>query len=255
MSAIINGRRGAFLQPLTYGVDPSGRYTIYVWRGTVNECLANVPAIEASSGLWEMRESWTRAACELTAHVPTITGQEEQIENTWELFSQDTEKDVLEADIGSLNTMSADNKRLVREKVKDTSGPSPNFTGASASFSTGIYLLMLNGLTHVVTPVPTLRHTQTVSRNYQVPASLTNVGRVMTTAYLQASEDIRSDINANLPNDTSSRVGEGFTLRYGWYKKFPTIRGAARQRTVIVQEWVYGLWPTDPALYGAMLGL
>jgi hypothetical protein len=112
-----------------------------------------------------------------------------------------------------------------------------------------VYLRMLDGLRVVHVSVPVLRHTQKVSNIYAIPNSLTYVGRIITTATLKIQENIPSNISSNMGDQVSSRSG----LAYGWFKKFPTIRSSAQQKTHIVQEWVYGLWSFDPAIYGAFL--
>lgn len=244
---LVTGRKGAYLQPPRYGRDQTGLYTLFTWHGTKSECLANIPGVEAAGGLWEMQESYTNARCELTARFPSQTGVTEVPENDWELFAQEAEKDILESDNSIVNAISDDQRRRIRDAINNpVPGQSPALTDANAI---SLYLRMLDGLRVVHVNVPILRHTQKVSNVYAIPNSLTFIGRVITTATLIGQESIPSRISLNLPNNTSSRDGLG----YGWFKKFPTIRTAAQQKTHIVQEWVYGLWSYNPAIYGAFL--
>lgn len=239
----INGVKGAYLQPTRYGRDESGLYTIFVWEGTKNEVLSNVPAIESVGGLWEMEESFTQAKCRLTGRFPTNPNQQEQTVDTWELFSNTVEKDLLESDIAFISTMDQDVKRIIREAIDNPQpGKSPALTNSS---QIDLYLLMLSGVKAVEVDQPVLRHTVTASNVYQVPNSLTNVGRILTTARLKNDEAIRADIAINLPNVASSDSRR----TYGWRKCYPQIRGSAFQRTVVEQEWKYGLWVTSPAIY------
>jgi len=85
---------------------------------------------------------------------------------------------------------------------------------------------------------PTLRHTQTVSNSWTIPASFTNVGRIISRASMISLEAIPTDILFQLPNDISTRTTQP-ALVYGYRKKHPTVRTAALQKTQIEQEWAY----------------
>jgi hypothetical protein len=83
-----------------------------------------------------------------------------------------------------------------------------------------------------------------------VPASLTNVKRIITSANLVALEGIPNDVLFTIPFETfipGPSKGDQYRA-YGWLKKVPTIRAGARRKSSIEQEWVYGLYST--LLYG-----
>lgn len=251
MSNRINGKRGAFLQPLRYGVDESGPYTMIVFKGTVTDVKAKIADIELGLGLWEIQESEDGLQATLTARYPTFAGGTgaDVPDNEWEIFGQSSEKDILEADNPIVNALTDTEKRAIRSFIAnpDQQASPAIIPGSSAD---KLYKLMLNGLKSVRVFVTTLRKTQQVTASYQVPASFANVGRIYTTTSLIDSEPLmRADIAANLANVVSNRTGLG----YGWFKMAPTIRSAAKQKTQIIQEWEYGLWADDPAIYQAFL--
>jgi len=240
---VITGKKGAYQQPQRLGLSESGGYAILTWEGTRNEVLANVPGIEAMGGLWDYEDSFSGAKCRLVGRFAVQPGQEEVPVNTWEFFAGEIEKDILESDVAVVNGISEDEKRKIRDAIQNpTPGQSPSLINTNAI---NLYLLMLTGVRSVRVPTPTLRHTQTVSNNWTVPAARTNVGKIILTANMGALEAIPNDILFSLPSLTSTRTG----LTYGWLKLDPTVRTAARQRTQIEQEWRYGLWPTTPPLY------
>jgi hypothetical protein len=249
----INGKRGAYLQPTRYGRDSSGLYNLFTWEGTKQEVLGNVPAIEALFGYWEMEESFTLAKCRLTARIPVSTTQQETPVDVWELFSNTVEKDVLEADNAVINSFTQADINQLRSFIQSPeSAPgtiTPFTAAAQAAGINQLYLEMTKGFRSLLVNAPVLRHTATASNGYQVPGSLTNVGRLISTATLKSQEAIRADIANNLPSGSSSQGN----YNYAWLKMYPVIRGAAFQKTQVEQEWHYGLWITTPAFYGAVL--
>jgi hypothetical protein len=244
---IITGVKGAYQQPQRLGFAESGEYAILTWEGTRNEVLANIPGITAMGGFWDFEDSFSGAKCKLTGRFAALPGQQEIPIDTWEFFAGEAEKDILEADNAAVNGISDDEKRKIRDAIQNpVPGQSPSLVNANAI---NLYLLMLSGVRSVRVVTPTLRHTQTVSNNWTIPASRANVGRIISTASMVSLEAIPSDILFGLPNFVSTRTG----LTYGWLKLDPTIRSAARQKTQIEQEWRYGLWATTPPLYQAVL--
>ena len=251
---IINGTPGAYLQPPEYGRDDSGPFTLLTWEGSLPACLSNVPAIEGAGGLWSLKESFTRQKCVLTARFPTAQHIPNEVpDNEWELFSQDAEKDFVQSDSDVLQHYSKHDLEVLKFWVE-----SPGIDNASPAYSAeaaanDILILqeeMRKGFSATRVMVPSLRHTQQASKVYQVPNSLDKVGRVFTTeALIKTEPTLPADIAANLPTKVSGTPHRSF----GWFKKFPTIRTAAKQKTQIVQEWEYGLWIMTPAIYGALI--
>jgi hypothetical protein len=248
MPATINGQAGAFLQPIAMGKTESGSYTTYVWEGTKQSILGQIAVVDALGGTWDYQDSPTLAKCRLTARIPlnVVSGDPTtDVVDDWEYFSHDSEVDILKADIASVNSITDTDKSLIRKAIQaPPGGPSPAVSSGSAS---DIYLLMLTGVREMRISQPILRHTKTVTRAYQVKAARTNVKKIISTANIGTLEGIPAAVLFQLPTDVSTRDG----LVYGWYKKEPSVRLAARQKIRIEQEWEYGLWST--LLYGAAI--
>lgn len=162
----------------------------------------------------------------------------------WEYFANSAEIDVLEVDSANINSISDDNRRIIRSAINNPDATTgPTLTGNSLS----LYQLMLGGVRSYRINQPTLRVSKIVSGSYGVKASLTNIGRIISTNTLSLQESIPNTILFELPNYISTKSGFSF----GWYKKFPNVQQAGGNRWNISQEWEYGLWA--PFLYGSVL--
>lgn len=241
----VNGQKGAFPQPGHFGRSEAGAYTVKIFEGTLAEIYQVASIVEASGGLWEITESYTGAKHRMECRFPIDFNTTETPVHDWELFAQEVEKDVLQADIGALDGISQKEKERIRAAIDNpSSSQSPALTNPTAI---SLYLEMLDGLRSVRVAVPTLRHTQTVSTLWLVGAALTNVGRIISTGSLFSLESVPGGLLFNLPAGNSSRA----SAQYGWYKKFPTVRISAGHRIQLEQEWEYGLWST--LIYGSTL--
>jgi hypothetical protein len=87
-----------------------------------------------------------------------------------------------------------------------------------------------------------LRHTKTVAASYQIPASLTDIGEVFSSARLINQEPIPNVISGMMPAGSSVTLSAGMTAYRGWLKGFPTITLSANGKAQIVQEWEFGDW-------------
>jgi len=248
----INGVKGAYLQPPRYGESESGPFTLYTYEGTKTELLNLVGSIKGLGGTWEMEESHSGAKCKLSARfaVNVASGTPEVPVDTWEFFSFTHEKDLLESDLTSItHNITEDQKRIIRAAISNPQpGKSPALVPGTPAYV--VYALELHGVRSSYKFVPTIRHTQTVSSNWTVKASLANVGRIITTPTFTTLEALPAWVLFNIPSDawTGNATDLGFNLAYGWLKMYPTIRGAAFQKIALEQTWVYGLWSTF--LYG-----
>jgi hypothetical protein len=238
-----NGQKGPHLQPTNYGLTESGRFATWTWQGERSVIQQLIPGIEALGGVWTLQESFTGGADTIVARFATIPGEVETPVNEWELFASKSEKDLLHYDCAAINSLTDEKKRDIESALDDPSH-SPEFNDDNAQ---EIYSLMLSGFRAAVVGAPILRHTQTVTRNWQIPASLTNVKSIYSTGSLIDVEGIPGDILFQLPLEISSK--DGFV--FGWYKDYPTVRTAARRRSQIEQEWQYGLWPVR--IFGSAL--
>jgi len=249
--AIINGIKGAYLQPVEYGEDQSGAYTIVRAQGTRNEIKQLIPQLRVMHATWTIKEGYTAGADMLEARVPaptiSITEPEVPVDD-WETFGEEVEKDILESDIAGIDGLEDKEKKFLRSCIDN--GIDPNApTRVTSSLGIDLYNHIVLGVKSVRIVVPHLRHTRTVSQAWTVPAALTNVGRIISTGTLITSEGVPTNLLFGLPNGTPNR--DTTIWRYGWYKKYPTVRIAGGRRVQLEQEWEYGLWSIF--LQGAVL--
>jgi hypothetical protein len=167
--------------------------------------------------------------------------------DTWEFFANEHEKDVLQSDTDVVRAFNEDDFATAKAMLQDPASVKPLSTAVNNLFSSGakaagaetLMRLMFGGFTSARIFQPIIRHTQTVTNQWTIPAAQTNVKKIISTASLISLEAIPNHILFQLPNGFSTKAD----FSYGWYKKFPTTRTAARQRTQLEQEWEYGLWP------------
>jgi hypothetical protein len=261
----INGQRGAFLQPATWGQNDQGAYYVMIVEGTKEEVLQATAQAAAAGAVYQVTESFGKSRLE--ARFPGNPffgngGGVEQPVNLWEFFANHAEKDLLDAKVESsiINALQEATRTMIYNAIHSPpdagNPPDPTKTPSDDSFWVNIanatersnakkvYNLMKDGVRSFPVEVPMLRHTQTVSNRWAVKAALTNVRRIISTSSLISLEAIPGAVLFNLPTDTSSVSDKA----YGWYKLFPTIQQVANQKFQIVQEWQYGLWAT--LLYG-----
>lgn len=197
----------------------------------------------------------------------------------WEYIGGKTQIDFLDADVPSGITATLDHNNISTIRAAMQNPPSgqspgafhaegnPNGLVTTASFVDGngnatgnptnaltVYKLIQAGVKSVYARNPTLRHTQTVSRYWTIPASQTNVGRIISTSTMMLTtgngESVPSGLLFNLPSLTPANF-QTIALAYGWLKHDPTIQQIAFRKWQIIQEWEFGLWAT--ALYGSPL--
>lgn len=162
----------------------------------------------------------------------------------WEYFANPAEIDVLEMDSNNINSITDDDKRKIRNAINSPDpDASPSLTGDALT----LYKLMLGGVRSGRINQPTLRVSKLVSGSYPVQASISNVGRIISTNTLTVQENIPGTLLFQLPNFSTSKSG----FAYGWYKKFPNVQQSGGNRWNVSQEWEYGLWV--PFLYGSVL--
>lgn len=245
------GNPAAIEQGVVKEYDPRrGPVTIRRWRGPRAALEALKDNLIAAG--WTTRlETGGGPNCSLEASIAQeFSGGAPQITDpvdTWELTANVSEKDILRSDSTQIDGLSSADIKVLRDLIKgklEFDGlTSSKFTSAG-SLGWNVAKLIAQGLQSVVVYQPIIRHTKTVSRNWEVPASLTNVGNILLTSTLVSLEDPPASISNNLSASGAEVTRDGLTFRYGWLKTHPTITDAANERIQIVQEWQWGLWPT-----------
>jgi hypothetical protein len=253
MAGPITGNQQPQLQPLQFGKNDTGNYSIVSYEAANKaECAALVSILGVQQGInYEITESFGKSR--LTIHYPYslygVNPATDAVE-LWEFFAQHAEKDLLEASVESdiISTLSINNivqiRLMLQSPTLDVNG-NPNVT--TADFSDGnptnavaVYQLMMAGVRSYPIEQPVLRHSLTTSNQYALRRSLANVRQILSTSTLVALNNIPNALLFNLPYDYSNNSA----LAYGWYQMFPNIQEIALLKWQISQEWQYGLWST-----------
>ena len=253
MAGPITGAPGVQLQPLQYGKNDSGNYTILTYESADKEAIgAMVSMLTATGGAnYEVTESFGKSR--LTIHTPyTLFGLDPRTDRVelWEFFAQHAEKDLLEASVESqiistLSTLNIQTIRLYLQSPPNVKDGDPDvdlssFTDGNPANALEVYQLMLAGVRSYPIEQPVIRHTITTSNRYSINRSLANVRAILSTQSLLAFNNIPNALLFNIPNDVSNNP----SFAYGWRQLFPTAQQVALLKWQIVQEWQYGLWAT-----------
>lgn len=242
---ILLGSGAAQEQPQSRGFSPTrGWQTIRTWKGEQNAIIDVANALvffgyEVQIDHGPGRVSTVRGQIGVNEEL----GGEEPV-NLWEIQPITYTKDILESDLALVDALTDNEVQGIRSAIQN---PDPANIPALTGDAQTIYDLMKLGVRDVKKFTVTLRHTQTVSNNWAVPLSLTNVNQIISTDTLISQEGPPGWIADSMPSVVSTRAG----LSYGWFKSFPTITVVSYNRTQLVQEWEYGLWSTF--IYGVPL--
>ncbi len=180
-------------------------------------------------------------------------GQGEQPVDTWELFPNVIEKDLLQSDSTPIKKLSKQHVAFMRDVLDGKIAANKYATADPAEFATnvgvgsnpvGVFRLILSGWKSKRIYQRNLRHTRTISNSYQVPASLLHVGDIYPTDVLIGAETIPPLISGSLLPSIYFDRDDGVAIFSGWLKGHPTITSAAFGKAQITQEWEWGEWPS-----------
>lgn len=258
---VINGLRGSYQQPGSWGRNSTGFFWNYVFEGTAAEVENDVAQFNNNGAEFEVTEL-LGGRKRLTARVSSLFsgggGFDEQPENVWELSPNEVEKELLEADFpnGTIDAISAANKAILvdaLQRPKDYLTSSPAFSGSDSADANSLYLLMKNGVRAFPVEASTITHTQIVSNRYTVQASFTNVGRIISSASMYSLENVPYTLLFSVPTYTnpSQFIEAANDLAYGWRKIRPRVTRQNYTRWQVVNAWQFGLWSLK--LWGTVL--
>jgi hypothetical protein len=252
---IVIGYAGATEQPVKFRWDTRlGWETTRRWRAAaLAPILGLLPQLQNAGYNFEMGSA-NGVVWEVTATIGYSYSGGAVQDNpvaVWELASTKAEKDLLSVDLPIINGLTAQEVAVIRSNYLNpppdaTASPAgtPNLPQTVADLAGNaltIYSLMVQGFTGIPINAPTLRQTQTVSSVNAVQQAVDGQNQL----YAIGTINPPASLNINLDSlGTSGKTG----FVYAWYKDFPNARVAAFNKTQIVQEWVYGLWPT--AVFG-----
>lgn len=268
--ATINGQPGPHEQPRTWGKTQDGQFAVYRYTGTKEEIKALGGYFEGQGQMYTVTEDFATATCEVRFDFNPATGTVEAPINLWELTGGEAQSDLLESNVYTAitSTLTQKNMDIIRSAIQnppdgsDTSGPysakdrpqasvtAACFTDGNAANALAVYKLMQAGIRSVIVSTPVIRHTQTVSNSWAVPVSLTNVGRIISSASMSTTELVPAGLLFTIPTIVPATF-QTITVAYGWRKKWPTVQQVALRKWQLIQEWEFGLWSTD--LYGPVV--
>jgi hypothetical protein len=247
-----DGPKAWLQEGYSYGVNDSGSFQRFVYRGTRTEVEALAPQSNIAGWNWMVtRESHGMARLEAEAGFLGNSGDEEaQVEDVWELDPNETEKDLLDADFpfGSLAQISKVNKDRIADAIQrpgDFIDKSPAFTGSNIGAAYSLYLLMKNGHKSFPVEATVIRRSRMVSNSYTVQASQLNCRRLLSAASLSSVEGVPGDILFSIPATptVTQFIETAGDLQYGWRKLRPNVTRVTLSKWRIVQVWQFGLWP------------
>jgi hypothetical protein len=256
-NAVLGLTVAAVEQPVKYTYDKGRGYTTSrSWKGTE----AQIRALEVSYQAWgwstEVRQGpiWSMTAT-LGADERSGQGGETPVD-TWELFANTTEKELLSSTVTGVKTLSDARMSCLRSALDgkidfvqydcSTQAKTPAAIYGDAA-STMLYRLIRSGVRHDRIVVPTLRHTKTASRDYEFEAAVSEVGSIFKTESLRNYNVMPSWIYNNLPQSPAANPltrTDGVIVYWGWNKHYPQISVSAYGKSQIVTEWEYGAWST-----------
>lgn len=234
------GNPSAVEQPPTKGYTrQSGPYTARSWKGTQEACIAAANELTGADS-WEI--TGDGAVYTLTARFtvdPTeppggeIPVRQERLQ--WNRASVRTEASE------RFSAINPETIAFIRDKV-DEVDESGIIEGAisDAAGADGVLLwnMLRRGIESIPLEQPVVIVTDTASLDFQWNIGFDNMGLIFNTGGMIADADLQSGWAANLPNFASP---EGFM--YGWRKQPPEITTIGSNKTQLVQEYEFGLWP------------
>jgi hypothetical protein len=263
----VNGKAGAWLQPIEFGITEQGAFSNWTYQGTSTEILAMRSVIESFNGLWTIKASATGGNDTLTARMPVgwdpsqITdgnpsGLYDLPEDIWELTAEEIQLDLFQCPIAITLTLA---EQIEITNAVSNPGISPAPTDDTHNAVT-IYNLMMDGVRSQLMWVPILRHTRTYSNGMYTPPvdPWNNVGALLSNDCITEAEGpsigsgngegcpVASDFT--LPVDTATARTN---YAWAWLKKAPDTRVGSRSKTQVVKEFRFAMWSTG--LYGSVI--
>jgi hypothetical protein len=258
MSNVLHGFSTAAKEmPVRYGFDKTrGTTTIRSFRGTSSQIAALETAYKWAGWSTEVTEgpTWTLVAT-LAYDDRSGSGAEVPVD-TWELFANVVEKDILSSNTSVITGLSSAKKMYLRDvldgkvEVKDldcsTQAKTPTVLYGDTN-SVQLFEVITGGTKSKRINIPTLRHTKTASSDYQFASALTGVDYAYSKSALGNAELIPSWIYNNIaatPGTNPFTRTDGIIVFAGWMKRYPQVMVSANSRSQIVTEWEYGEWAT-----------
>lgn len=259
-NALIGFESGARELAARYTFERSrGTTTVRTYKGTQAQIIALEQAAILNGWSTDVQEGplWTLTAT-LGADDRGGTGAETPVD-TWELFANSTEKEILSSNIPGVQNMTSIDKAFMRDVMDgkldardydySSASKTPEWGGDATQKARAdqIFRGIIAGMKSIRLNIPTIRHTKTASRDYEFQSALTGVDHVYSSSALNSAEGLPGWIYWNIPAAPASNPftrTDGITVFQGWAKHYPQIQISAFGKSQIVVEWEYGEWIT-----------
>lgn len=239
---IVIGLNGASEQPLEWGyVQGRGPFHRRTFKCTTT-AQADVIAGQLTAAGYSVTVTegpTPMVVGEANTYPDTPPNDPTQVTDVWEKSVVAVQKDILETDYAKSVLNDADFPILNEYKKTgaELSAADLAILGGGAGYGTQWYNALKAGVTSTLVYQTILRHTQTVGSAYPLSWTITNDGRVLTTAQLTTLEGLPNPLRFALPASSF-----GTTYLTGWLKIPATIQQSSGDKWIVTQEFQYGEW-------------
>jgi hypothetical protein len=256
----------AFPNPARWGRNEAGNFEIDTYHGIKGaiQDLAVAVAESDPAQAYEVQEGFgsSRLDIKYAFNNNGLFSPETDSLTTWEFYAAHHEKNLLTAidNAGLVETLSLGARQAIQYQLDNLSNPAvapvsaATFAGVSGDGDPAgtnalmVFQIMSAGERSYPMEAPILRRTTVTSDQFASGYSLSNVRKLLSTAWMLVNEGLPTgllfSVNAYMGSDSSSDAN----LVYGWYKPFPQIEQVANFKWRIIQEYNYGWWAK--ALFG-----
>ena len=237
--SVLQGNPELVLIERSHGNDPqSGPFIRYVWQGLYAACLAGANEL-GNAVQWEISGGGaTRTLAAQFTNDPTEGGsgevpvREERLRFnrvSVPIYSHPTYAEIDATDMA-----------LIRDAV-DNREDLPEDLALAVPLAVELHGLAMRGVESLEVNQPIVTVVDTASKDFQWNIGFDDEGEIFHTPGMIADAALESGWKANLPTKVAPA---GFM--YGWKKGPPEIATVGGNKTQLVQEYEYGLWPVPP---------
>lgn len=231
----------------------SGPFTELLYRGTETGIAGKLGELGSPSSYvrdhngpaWELRVRYADNSG--TTGDPEIPTREERLH--WNRPTQSIFKDprwatITDAEMAALRKALDERVELGALSVRTFQSPpfdasGQGFTTTFSTLGKTLYSLMLAGVESSIVYQPVVIVTQTASAAFAWTMNFNHYGWLFDTVSMRADAGLTAGWAGNLPEETSPKTG----FIFAWLKSPPELNTVAGNKTQLVQEYEYGLWP------------
>ncbi len=224
-----------------------GYRTVFTYEGLARDIAALEYYFRRLGAQVEFNQNSPVATLEAIFSSPQDGTKEEPV-NAWELLGNNIQNKSTQHP--TFMAYAADTQQnILREYQRYLTWQNANdktkFTVALASDQKEFWRLMVLGQDVFYHGQYVLRHTQTVSREYQLKLAHVGIMKIWTTAQVKAAEVSMTDaIEYSVDQIESEKPAEQTGFESGWLKQTPTITERAGNKIEVTQEWWFDNWST-----------